>query len=48
VPNLPAAAGRGPGLLGRVGFTTATITAQGRFAPELLALHLFRCPHAAG
>jgi hypothetical protein len=48
VPELPAAAGHGPGVLGRVGFTGETITdARGRFAPELLALHLFRKPHAA-
>jgi peptidoglycan/xylan/chitin deacetylase (PgdA/CDA1 family) len=48
VPELPAAAGSGPGVLGRVGFTGETITdARGRFAPELLALHLFRKPHAA-
>ncbi len=47
VPELPSARGRGPGLLGRVGFTADAITARGRFAPELLALHLFRRPHAA-
>jgi peptidoglycan/xylan/chitin deacetylase (PgdA/CDA1 family) len=47
VPELPAATGSGPGVLGRVGFTDETITdARGRFAPELLALHLFRKPHA--
>lgn len=45
-PELPPARGRGPGLLGRVGFTTDSITEQGRFAPERLALHLFRRPHA--
>jgi hypothetical protein len=47
VPELPSLGGRGQGLLGRVGFTTDAITVQGRFAPELLALHLFRRPHAA-
>lgn len=47
-PELPPAGGRGPGLLGRVGFTAETITRGGRFRPELLALHLFRRPHAAG
>lgn len=48
VPELPAARGDGPGVLGRVGFTGDTITdARGRFAPELLALHLFRKPHQA-
>ncbi len=48
VPELPAATAAGPGVLGRVGFTGETITdARGRFAPELLALHLFRKPHAA-
>lgn len=48
VPELPAARGDGPGVLGRVGFTGETITdASGRFAPERLALHLFRKPHAA-
>ncbi len=48
VPELPPAAGSGPGVLGRVGFTGDTISdARGRFAPELLALHLFRKPHAA-
>ncbi len=47
VPELPSARGSGPGVLGRVGFTDETITdARGRFAPELLALHLFRKPHA--
>lgn len=46
VPELPPARGSGPGVLGRVGFTGETITdARGRFAPELLALHLFRKPH---
>jgi peptidoglycan/xylan/chitin deacetylase (PgdA/CDA1 family) len=48
VPELPRADGRGPGPLGRVGFTTETISRGGRFAPDLLALHLFRKPHAAG
>lgn len=49
VPELPAAATQGPGLLGRVGFTTETVTdASGAFCPELLAMHLFRKPHAAG
>lgn len=47
VPELPAAAGRGPGVFGRVGFTGETITEGGRFAPEKLALHLFRKPHAS-
>ena len=47
VPVLPATAGRGPGLFGRVGFTGETITEGGRFAPEKLALHLFRKPHAS-
>ena len=48
VPELPSARGRGPGVLGRVGFTSGTICdAAGRFAPERLALHLFRKPHAA-
>ncbi len=48
VPELPAADADGPGLLGRVGFTAETITgADGGFAPELLALHLFRKPRAA-
>ena len=47
VPELPAARGNGRRVLGRVGFTTETITGpDGRFAPELLALHLFRKPHA--
>ncbi len=47
VPELPPAAGTGPGVLGRVGFTGDTITdRRGRFAPERLALHLFRKPHA--
>jgi len=46
VPELPPASGRGPGIFGRVGFTTETITERGRFAPEKLALHLFRKPHA--
>lgn len=49
VPELPSATGTGPGVLGRVGFTGDTITDHtGRFAPERLALHLFRKPHAAG
>jgi peptidoglycan/xylan/chitin deacetylase (PgdA/CDA1 family) len=44
VPELPPA--RGAEVLGRVGFTGETITGRdGRFAPELLALHLFRKPH---
>jgi peptidoglycan/xylan/chitin deacetylase (PgdA/CDA1 family) len=47
VPELPAAGGRGPALLGRVGFTEEMITEGGRFAPERLALHLFRRPHQA-
>ena len=47
VPELPPATGTGDGVLGRVGFTGATITdAAGTFAPERLALHLFRKPHA--
>lgn len=47
VPELPSARGADD-VLGRVGFTTETITdSTGRFAPELLALHLFRKPHAA-
>lgn len=47
VPDLPPAGGGGSVALGRVGFTGATITDRhGRFAPELLALHLFRRPHA--
>jgi peptidoglycan/xylan/chitin deacetylase (PgdA/CDA1 family) len=46
VPELNPTAGRGPALLGRVGFTGETITDNGRFAPEKLALHLFRKPHA--
>jgi peptidoglycan/xylan/chitin deacetylase (PgdA/CDA1 family) len=46
VPELPSATARGGGLLGRVGFTGETITENGRFAPEKLALHLFRKPHA--
>jgi peptidoglycan/xylan/chitin deacetylase (PgdA/CDA1 family) len=47
VPELARASGRGRGVLGRVGFTGATITdARGRFAPESLALHMFRKPHA--
>jgi len=34
-------------VLGRVGFTAETISGgDGRFAPERLALHLFRKPHA--
>lgn len=46
VPELPSAHGRGAGVLGRVGFTGETITdRRGRFAPERLALHLFRKPH---
>lgn len=49
VPELPAAHGNGTRVLGRVGFTAETITGKdGRFAPELLALHLFRKPHARG
>ncbi len=45
VPELPPARGDGA-LLGRVGFTAETITDRdGKFAPELLALHLFRKPH---
>jgi len=49
VPELPPAAGDGARILGRVGFTAETITGpDGRFAPELLALHLFRKPHARG
>jgi peptidoglycan/xylan/chitin deacetylase (PgdA/CDA1 family) len=49
VPELPKADGNGRRVLGRVGFTTETITgADGKFAPELLALHLFRKPHARG
>jgi peptidoglycan/xylan/chitin deacetylase (PgdA/CDA1 family) len=48
VPELPSVRGSGPGVLGRVGFTDETITDRhGRFAPELLALHLFRKPHAS-
>jgi peptidoglycan/xylan/chitin deacetylase (PgdA/CDA1 family) len=47
VPELPRADGRGPALLGRVGFTADMITDGARFAPERLALHLFRRPHAA-
>ena len=48
VPELSPTAGSGPGALGRVGFTGETITdAFGRFAPERLALHLFRKPHGA-
>jgi peptidoglycan/xylan/chitin deacetylase (PgdA/CDA1 family) len=46
VPELPPGEGRGPGVFGRVGFTGETITEKGRFAPEKLALHLFRKPHA--
>ncbi|MBK9033848.1 MAG: polysaccharide deacetylase family protein [Myxococcales bacterium] len=47
VPELPSAAGTGDGVLGRVGFTGETVTDdRGRFAPERLALHLFRKPHA--
>jgi peptidoglycan/xylan/chitin deacetylase (PgdA/CDA1 family) len=49
VPELPPAAGNGARVLGRVGFTAETITGDdGKFAPELLALHLFRKPHARG
>lgn len=45
--SVPALPGFDADVLGRVGFTTETITdAGGRFAPELLALHLFRKPHA--
>jgi peptidoglycan/xylan/chitin deacetylase (PgdA/CDA1 family) len=48
VPELPSANGSGRGALGRVGFTGETITdVHGRFAPERLALHLFRKPHGA-
>jgi peptidoglycan/xylan/chitin deacetylase (PgdA/CDA1 family) len=48
VPVLPPAGGIGPAAVGRVGFTGEAITdSQGRFAPEPLALHLFRKPHAA-
>jgi peptidoglycan/xylan/chitin deacetylase (PgdA/CDA1 family) len=48
VPELPPAAGTGPAVLGRVGFTGETITGpDGRFAPERLALYLFRKPHSA-
>lgn len=43
VPELP---GPGAPVLGRVGFTTDDVTIDGRFAPELLALLLFRKPHA--
>jgi peptidoglycan/xylan/chitin deacetylase (PgdA/CDA1 family) len=46
VPALPSASGRGPGLLGRIGFTGALVSEGGRLAPEKLALHLFRRPHA--
>lgn len=46
VPSLPSAK-LDADVLGRVGFTTETITdASGTFAPELLALHLFRKPRA--
>lgn len=45
--ELPRRDARGPGLLGRVGFTAEMISEGGRFAPEKLALHLFRKPHAA-
>jgi peptidoglycan/xylan/chitin deacetylase (PgdA/CDA1 family) len=46
VPELPPARGDGA-LLGRVGFTAETISGpDGELAPELLALHLFRKPHA--
>lgn len=49
VPELPPRAGAGDAVLGRVGFTDETITdGAGRFAPERLALHLFRKPHARG
>jgi peptidoglycan/xylan/chitin deacetylase (PgdA/CDA1 family) len=37
----------GPGLVGRVGFSAATVCDDAGFAPELLALALFRVPHAA-
>jgi peptidoglycan/xylan/chitin deacetylase (PgdA/CDA1 family) len=50
VPELPPAAlgGPTPPLLGRIGFTGETITDRdGAFAPELLALHLFRKPLAS-
>jgi peptidoglycan/xylan/chitin deacetylase (PgdA/CDA1 family) len=47
VPELASARGHGRGVFGRVGFTSETITdARGRFAPESLALHMFRRPHA--
>ena len=46
VPTLPPAAATGDGVLGRVGFTSDTVSdADGKFAPERLALHLFRKPH---
>jgi len=45
VPELSPANARGPGLVGRIGFTGEMITEGGRFAPEKLALHLFRKPH---
>jgi hypothetical protein len=42
----PFGAGGLPTLLGRIGFTTATVTDEsGQFRPELLALWLFRRPH---
>jgi len=48
VPELPSTHGTSP-VLGRVGFTAETITdSAGRFAPEKLALHLFRKPHSPG
>jgi peptidoglycan/xylan/chitin deacetylase (PgdA/CDA1 family) len=37
----------GPGLIGRVGFTAEAIADGSGFRPELLALQLFRVPHAA-
>ena len=44
VPELP---GAGADVLGRVGFTAETVCGpDGRFDPALLALHLFRKPHA--
>jgi peptidoglycan/xylan/chitin deacetylase (PgdA/CDA1 family) len=47
VPELPRADLAGTELVGRVGFTAETITGpDGRFAPEKLALCLFRARHA--
>jgi len=49
VRELASARAIGPGLIGRCGFTAASVAGDsihGTFRPELLALQLFRAPHA--